>query len=62
MAFDARGWRQGGGEIDTGYSPATLRQAFRQIGGRAVKLGSGWAWTLAQPATLQDAQNPGVEL
>ena len=41
-----------------GYSLATIRRAFRELGGRAVKAGNAWQWMLpecAQPE--QDAQN-----
>jgi AAA domain len=36
-----------------GYSLGTVRRAFRDIGGKAVKLGNGWCWQL----TNQDAHN-----
>jgi putative DNA primase/helicase len=44
-----------------GYSQATVRRAFRDIRGKAVKLGnSGWMWKLPDPSTEQDAHNPSV--
>lgn len=33
-----------------GYSRATVRRAFRDIGGKAVKQGSGWFWKLPEMA------------
>jgi putative DNA primase/helicase len=30
-----------------GYSLTTIRRAFREIGGKAVKVGNGWQWKLA---------------
>jgi putative DNA primase/helicase len=46
-----------------GYSLATIRRAFREIGGKAVKLGSAWQWKLAERAQPdQDAQNSECRL
>ena len=47
-----------------GYSAATVRRAFRELRGQAIKEGrSRWLWTLpangsAVVASLEDAQNP----